>query len=87
MTSKPEFASSYTIEYCVWASLGKAEVFDMDGAQGHFAAELARRHSHLHNLVQDMARVVQGADAGDMADRVSLIPHDLFEPQTISTDV
>jgi trans-aconitate methyltransferase len=86
MTSKPEFDLSYAIDYFDWASLGKAEIVDVGGTQGHFALRLARRHPNPRILVQDMAPVIQGANAGDMADRVSFMSHNLFEPQTISTD-
>jgi hypothetical protein len=87
MTSKPEFDVSYAINYFDWASLGEAEVVDVGGAQGHFALGLARCYSNLRILVQDMAQVVQDADAGDLKERVRFMSHDLFEPQTVSADV
>jgi hypothetical protein len=77
----------YAIDYFDWASLGKAEVVDVGGAQGHFALRMARRHPNLRILVQDMAPIVQGANAGDMADRDSFMPHNLLEPQAISADL
>lgn len=86
MTSKPEFDLSYATDYYDWGSLGEAQVVDVGGAKGHFALALADRYKNLHVVVQDMANVVENADAGDPDDRVRFMAHDLMDRQTVHGD-
>lgn len=87
MTSRPEFDVSFGTEYYDWASLGDAQVVDVGGARGHFSIALAKRYDKIRVVVQDLANVVENADAGDLVDRVDFMAHDLFAPQTICADV
>jgi hypothetical protein len=87
MTSKPEFDITYGTECIDWDSLGAAKIVDVGGAQGHFAMGLAQRYKDLHIVVQDMAEVIRGANAGELAHRVQFMPHNLFSSQTIFADV
>lgn len=87
MTSRPAFDLSYGTDYYDWESLREAQVVDVGGAQGHFAIALAKRYSQLRIIVQDMTKMVENADAGDLADRVRFMAHDLFDPQPIRADV
>ncbi|KAI0173698.1 sterigmatocystin 8-O-methyltransferase [Hypoxylon sp. FL1284] len=87
MTSKPEFDLSYAMDPYDWESLGEAQIVDVGGAKGHFALALARRYKKLHVVVQDMAKVVENANAGDLEERVSFMAHNLFDRQTIRGDV
>ncbi|OAL70068.1 hypothetical protein A7D00_5597 [Trichophyton violaceum] len=87
MTSRPAFDVSYGTDYYNWKSLGEAQVVDVGGARGHFAMALTRRYSQLRVVVQDMAKVIESADAGDVAERVRFLAHNLFDPQPIRADV
>ncbi|KAM5467369.1 hypothetical protein MauCBS54593_005337 [Microsporum audouinii] len=87
MTSRPAFDLSYGTDYYDWESLREAQVVDVGGAQGHFAIALAKRYSQLRIIVQDMTKMVENADAGDLAERVRFMAHDLFDPQPIRADV
>lgn len=87
MTSRPAFDLSYGTDYYDWKSLGEAQVVDVGGARGHFAMALARRYSQLRIIVQDMAKVIENANAGEVAERVRFLAHNLFDPQPIRADV
>ncbi|KAF4629778.1 hypothetical protein G7Y89_g8370 [Cudoniella acicularis] len=87
MTSRPGFDLSYATDFYDWASLGQAQVVDIGGAKGHFALALAKRYSDLRIIVQDMAKVVENADAESLGERVRFMSHDLFDPQTVCADV
>ncbi|XXH01443.1 hypothetical protein Hte_007803 [Hypoxylon texense] len=87
MASKPEFDLSYVTDYYDWGSLGNAQVVDVGGAKGHLALALAHRYKDLRIVVQDMANVVENADAGDLGERVRFMAHDLFDRQTVCSDV
>lgn len=88
--TKPEHDAAYTTDHYDWASLGQARVVDVGGARGHIAMELAKRFDKLQVVVQDMDKVIQGAEAGvppQLRGRVTFQGHDLFAPQTASADV
>lgn len=87
MTSRPEFDLSYATDYYDWGALGEAQVVDFGGGKGHFALALAKRYPRLRLVVQDMANVVGTADTGDMANRITFMPHGLFDPQTVCAEV
>ncbi|EGE01163.1 sterigmatocystin 8-O-methyltransferase [Trichophyton equinum CBS 127.97] len=87
MTSRPAFDLSYGTDYYDWKALGKAQIVDVGGARGHFAVALARRYSQLRIVVQDMDKVIENADAGEVAERVRFLAHSLFDPQPIRADV
>ncbi|KAJ2981742.1 hypothetical protein NUW58_g6609 [Xylaria curta] len=73
-----------------WASLGKVEVVDVGGAQGHVALELAKRFENLDIPVQDIYEVVRHAEnqlPGEFKNQTRFLAHDLFAPQTLSADV
>ncbi|KAK3360902.1 S-adenosyl-L-methionine-dependent methyltransferase [Lasiosphaeria ovina] len=90
--SRPEYSPAFIVDHYDWAALGpETRVVDVGGAQGHVAMALARGHANLASvLVQDMAVVVAGADAGVPAalkSRIAFMPHDLLAPQTVVADV
>ncbi|EFE34668.1 O-methyltransferase, putative [Trichophyton benhamiae CBS 112371] len=87
MTSRPAFDLSYGTDYYDWKSLGEAQVVDVGGARGHFAMALARQYSQLRIIVQDMAKVIENANAGEVSERVRFLAHNLFDPQPIRADV
>ncbi|KAI0023442.1 sterigmatocystin 8-O-methyltransferase [Xylariomycetidae sp. FL0641] len=101
--SRPDYAPSHAVNGYDWASLSSSvsgfdpdtqriRVVDVGGAQGHVAMALAQRFPHLEVVVQDMDKVIEGAEAGlhqDLKDdgRVRFMAHDLFAPQPITANV
>ncbi|KAI2601754.1 sterigmatocystin 8-O-methyltransferase [Hypoxylon sp. NC1633] len=102
--SRPDYAPSHAVNGYDWAALSRVffsasdsttqriRVVDVGGAQGHVAVALARQFPHLEVVVQDMDKVIQGAEAGLPQDlkndgRVRFMAHDLFAPQPISARV
>ncbi|KAI0469792.1 S-adenosyl-L-methionine-dependent methyltransferase [Xylariaceae sp. FL0804] len=81
---------SYALDYYDWASLGQARVVDVGGARGHIAIALASRFPNLSLVVQDMEKVVEGAENDlprELRGRVKFMAHDLFSPQKVEADV
>ncbi|THV44382.1 hypothetical protein BGAL_0657g00010 [Botrytis galanthina] len=87
---KPEHDPKYITDYFDWASLGEARVIHVGGGPGMFAMALAKKHSNLKVVVQDMAFMMGPAEAGvpeELKGKVTFEPHDFFAPQTTSADV
>lgn len=81
----PDVARNYN-----WASLGHALIVDVGGSQGYVAIELANNFNDVSLVVQDMGKVIDGAEAGvpdRLKGRIRFMEHDLFEPQTVEADV
>lgn len=102
--SRPDYAPSHAVTGYDWASLSKSisgfdadeqqriRVVDVGGAQGHVAVALAQQFPHLEIVVQDMDKVIEGAEARlpqDLKDdgRVRFMAHDLFTPQAVVAQV
>ncbi|KAI1379802.1 sterigmatocystin 8-O-methyltransferase [Hypoxylon crocopeplum] len=101
--SRPDYAPSHAVNGYDWAALSSSfsasdqsmqriRVVDVGGAQGHVAIALAQQFPHLEVVVQDMDKVIEGAEAGLPQDlkndgRVRFMAHDLFAPQPISARV
>ncbi|RWA10853.1 hypothetical protein EKO27_g4273 [Xylaria grammica] len=71
-----------------WSSIDQpgAQVVDIGGGNGQISQYLARRTTHVHYIVQDLAHVVSQAPSqlpSDLADRVEFVEHDFFTPQTM----
>ena len=69
-----------------WSSINaeKGTLVDMGGANGHAAVAIARANSGMHCVVQEIPEVVAKAKyqvPNDVADRVSFVAHDFFQPQ------
>lgn len=62
--TKPEHDPAYITDYLDWASLGMALVVHVGGGAGHFAIALAKSHSNLRVVVQDMRFMMGPAEAG-----------------------
>ncbi|KAI1141459.1 S-adenosyl-L-methionine-dependent methyltransferase [Hypoxylon sp. FL0543] len=90
MSLLPGYGTSDVVQDYDWASLGKALVVDVGGSQGHIALELAKHFSDIRFLVQDMRKVVEGAESlvpDSLKDRVQFMEHELFMQQTVVADV
>jgi hypothetical protein len=90
LTSSPEYDVSHVLDNYDWASLGDAFVVDVGGSRGNVAVELAKRFDGLKILVQDMDKVIRGAETDipeRVRHRVSFMAHDIFKPQTVQADV
>ncbi|KAI1078170.1 sterigmatocystin 8-O-methyltransferase [Whalleya microplaca] len=101
--SRPDYAPSHAVNGYDWAALSdsvsasdpsgqRIRVVDVGGAQGHVAVALAQQFPHLEVVVQDMDKVIEGAEAGLPQDlrndgRVRFMAHDLLAPQPISARV
>ncbi|KUI68466.1 6-hydroxytryprostatin B O-methyltransferase [Cytospora mali] len=86
----PEFNISNTVQGYDWAALGQAQVVDVGGSQGKLAIALAGNFPGLNLVVQDMEKVVEGAQDSvplGLRSRVRLMAHDFFTPQTVHADV
>lgn len=101
--SRPDYSPAHAVNGYNWAALAsslpgsepegqRSLVVDVGGAQGHVAVALAQRFPHLDVVVQDMNKVIEGAEAGLPDDlktdgRVRFMAHDLLAPQPISARV
>lgn len=70
-----------------WAELGEGgEVVDVGGSRGHASIYLAKKFAGLRFMVQDLEKVVEGAE-GDVPDevagRVRFEASDMFEEQEV----
>lgn len=85
--NSPAYDPRFIVENYDWGSLGpEAHVVDMGGARGHIAVAIASRFPGLRATVQDLGRVVNGADDDvpqDLRDRVVFMEHNLFQPQPV----
>ncbi|KAI2468973.1 S-adenosyl-L-methionine-dependent methyltransferase [Annulohypoxylon bovei var. microspora] len=89
-TSTAGYSLSYILDYYDWAALGQARIVDLGGARGHVSIALASRFPNLTLVVQDMEKVVEGAEAElspTLQGRVQFEAHDLFAPQETEADV
>lgn len=89
-TTSPGFHIAHISSNYAWASLGRAQIVDIGGGQGHVAIELARQFADLKFVVQDMAQVVEPAKSQlpeDLQDRITFVAHDLFAIQTVRADM
>ncbi|KAI0444742.1 S-adenosyl-L-methionine-dependent methyltransferase [Xylaria telfairii] len=81
-TQGPQFSLSWVTDHYDWESLGRAQIVDIGGSQGHVSIALARQFSNLNFIVQDMKQVVENATVPeDLRERVQFMAHDLFTPQ------
>ncbi|OTA89512.1 hypothetical protein M434DRAFT_398554 [Hypoxylon sp. CO27-5] len=90
MAFLPGYGTSEVVKDYDWASLGKALVVDVGGSQGHIALELAKHFGDIKFLVQDMGKVVEGAESlipDNLKGRVQFMEHELFMQQTVAADV
>ena len=62
--TKPEHDPAYITDLYDWASLGKALVVHVGGGAGYFAIALAKTHSNLRLVVQDVKFMMGPAEAG-----------------------
>ncbi|KAI8623622.1 O-methyltransferase [Xylariaceae sp. FL1651] len=73
-------------DYFPWNSL-KGTVVDVGGGSGHVSIALARNFPNLNFVVQDistrMLDVGKSIITDDIADRISFMQHDFFEPQPV----
>ncbi|KAI1448539.1 sterigmatocystin 8-O-methyltransferase [Annulohypoxylon stygium] len=84
------WAATDVVELYDWASLGEAFVCQAGGQRGDVAAVLASRFRNLKFLIQDMDKVISGAEAevpNDLKGRIEFKSYDLFEPQSVQADV
>ncbi|KAI0023866.1 S-adenosyl-L-methionine-dependent methyltransferase [Xylariomycetidae sp. FL0641] len=89
-TSTYAHSLSYVLDHYDWAGLGQARVVDLGGARGHVSIALASRFPNLDFVVQDMAKVVEGAESElpeSLQGRVQFMAHDLFSAQEVKADV
>ncbi|TEY28929.1 hypothetical protein BOTCAL_0989g00010 [Botryotinia calthae] len=88
---KPEHDPKYITDYVDWASLREAQVTHLGVGPGIFAMALAKQHSNLKVVVQDMAFMMGllklEHPSKELKGKVTFEPHDFFAPQTTSADV
>ncbi|KAI1458806.1 S-adenosyl-L-methionine-dependent methyltransferase [Annulohypoxylon moriforme] len=90
MALLPGYGTSDVVKNYDWASLGKAFVVDVGGSQGHIALEIAKHFSDINLLVQDMGKMVEGAEAlvpDELKGQIKFMEHELFATQTVQADV
>lgn len=80
-----QYSASHLAQNYDWGSLGPhIDVLDVGGAKGHVAVTLARQFDNLIITVQDMEKVITGADSEipeGLRGRVRFMSHDLLSPQ------
>lgn len=85
--SSPGLETKSVVENYDWTSLPSgAVVVDVGGSYGDIAIALARTHSHLTYVVQDLPNVVAAAKIpDDLAEeqRLSFMAHDFFTEQPV----
>lgn len=83
-------ATSFLTQSFDWASLGKATVVDVGGAQGAISVLLAEVFPNLHFVVQDLPEVILGGREkvpAQIALRIEFVAHDFFTDQPTVADV
>ncbi|KAI1321704.1 S-adenosyl-L-methionine-dependent methyltransferase [Xylariaceae sp. FL0255] len=85
--NSPAYDPRFIVENYHWGFLKPgAHIVDMGGARGHIAVAIARRFPSLKVTVQDLGRVIEGAEADvppELRDHVHFMEHNLFEPQPV----
>ena len=69
-----------------WSSIGNGTVVDVGGSRGNISVALAQSHPRLTFIVQDLPDMIHGAASdvpADVADRISFMSHDFFDPQPV----
>lgn len=64
----------------------------MGGSEGHVSVAIAKEHSHLHFIVQDLPEIISKATLEDEIEegvkkRVSFMTQDFLQEQTVGGDV
>ncbi len=73
-----------------WGELGRSTVVDVGGSRGTDSVYLARHFPKLSFVVQDLATMIDGADATlapELRGRVTYMPYSFLTPQTVTADV
>jgi ubiquinone/menaquinone biosynthesis C-methylase UbiE len=90
LTSSPEYQISHIIDNYDWASHKGALVVDIGGSRGNIAINLAERFPELRFVVQDLEKVIQGAEDDipkTLKGRIRFEVRDLFALQTVEADI
>ncbi|KAI1810153.1 sterigmatocystin 8-O-methyltransferase [Poronia punctata] len=86
----PGYATEEISKLYDWDSLGDAVIVHVGGSRGEIAIELAKKVDKVKLVVQDMDKVIAGAEAGvpdEIKGRVEFKAHGLFDTQTLQADV
>ena len=86
----PGNSERYLVEGYPWTALGKANVVDVGGSDGHVSISLARANPDLRFIVQDRSEMIESAcrnGPSDCVDQVKFQAHDFFTPQPVSAEV
>ncbi|KAI1180010.1 S-adenosyl-L-methionine-dependent methyltransferase [Nemania sp. FL0916] len=86
-TSGKEYSLHYVTDFYPWDELSGGTVVDVGGSQGFVCVALARKFPSLSFVVQDLEPVITEAQKNvpaEVADRISFMAHDFFNPQPVS---
>lgn len=61
---KPEHDPAFITDYYDWAFLGTTRVIHVGGGSGHYAMALAKKHTNLQLVVQDLEFMMGPGEAG-----------------------
>ncbi|KAG8156627.1 hypothetical protein KVR01_013578 [Diaporthe batatas] len=88
--SMQEYNASHVVNNYDWESLGPVKLVDVGGGTGHVTMELTKAFPRISVVVQDMEKMIEGAEANipaELKDRFEFMVQDLFAPQTVQADV
>jgi hypothetical protein len=81
-TTGEEYALHHLTSGYPWAEVPAGTVVDLGGSHGDAAFALARKHTHLKVIVQDLPQVVANSFPEEGLD-VSFMAHDFFKEQPV----
>lgn len=73
-----------------WGAIGEGTVVDVGGSRGIDCFALAQAYPQLQFVVQDLPRMIIGAEASippNLVQRIRFMPYNFFTPQTVEADV
>jgi hypothetical protein len=88
ISNNPALDVSYLHRSYDWESLGNGLVVDVGGSHGAVAISLAEKYKDLKFISQDLPSTISSASPvpTGVADRVQLMAHNFFTPQTVEAD-
>ncbi|KAF3025036.1 hypothetical protein E8E14_014352 [Neopestalotiopsis sp. 37M] len=86
-TQGKSFDLKFVTDFYPWEKHSNGTFVDIGGSEGFVCVALARKYPSMKFVVQDLEPVIEEAKKNvpsDVADRVSFMVHDFFEPQPVS---
>jgi len=88
--SRVGYEAQHLVDYSLWSSIPEGLVVDLGGSHGDFMIAVAKKHTSLKFVVQDLPGTIESRPTlpSDLRDRVTFMAHDFFTEQpTKNADV